>query len=584
MKRFILMTVVLSVVAVVPLLPQARPGQLATAIQEGRRAAALAMIQAGADVNEAQPDGTRPIHWAVYRIDYDVLDALIAKKAGVNVANEFGHTPLAEAVKQGDARMVKTLLGAGSGSESANADGQTALMIAIKNGDLPIVQMLIDAGARVNVVEKVQDQTPLMWAAAATRNAADMVKVLIAKGAAVNARARFTDWPSQITSEPRAQYHAYGGLTPLLYAARGGCYACVEALVAAGADVNLPTPEGVTPIMIALDSGYHGIARLLMERGGNPHVWDVYGRTALYIAVGNAGGAPAGGTVGAAPAGRGGPGRGGARGGGREGGQSGPGNAVDSGPQVPALEMINLLLAAGVDTNAQLNMRRPSNQGGRFGDPLLSTGTTPLLRALINNETNAARLLLEQGANPNIYGMGLSPWLYAAGITSGTFNEARGGVAGSVDTALLDLMLAHGADVNAQVTGAASYSGRIARSLTGDPVNTKSNEGMTALHVAVRSRNATFVRYLLDKGARTDIKDASGRTPLDVLNGVPAFQPAVFADADGVVPPNPNAAPAAPAPAGAGRGGGAGGRGGGNPAAVQEIRALLQGPPQNQPK
>ena len=143
-------------------------------------------------------------------------------------------------------------------------------------------------------------------------------------------------------------------------------------------------------------------------------------------------------------------------------------------------------------------------------------------------------------------------------------------------------MLAHGADVNAQVTGAASYSGRIARALTGDPVNTTSNEGMTALHVAVRSQNASLVRYLLDKGARTDIKDASGRTPLDVLNGVPAFQPAVFADADGVVPPNPNAAPAAPpAPAGAGRGGGAGGRGGGNPAAVQEIRAMLQGAPQN---
>ena len=253
------------------------------------------MIKAGADVNQAQPDGTRPIHWAVYRVDHELVDALIAKKARVDVANEFGHTPLAEAVRQGDARIVKTLLGAGSGTEGANADGQTALMVAIKNGDLPVFQMLIDAGAKVNVVEKVQDQTPLMWAAAATRNAAEMVKVLIAKGATVNARARFTDWPSQITSEPRAQYHAYGGLTPLLYAARGGCYACVEALVAAGADVNLPTPEGVSPIMVALDNGHNGVARLLMERGGNPHVWDVYGRTALYIAVGNAGGGGAAG-------------------------------------------------------------------------------------------------------------------------------------------------------------------------------------------------------------------------------------------------------------------------------------------------
>lgn len=653
MKRFILTTGILIglVAASAPILEtqSAQPRQttatpLATLIQEGRRSEALAMIKAGADVNVAQPDGTRPIHWAVYRVDHELVDALIAKKARVDVANEFGHTPLAEAVRQADEQMVRALLAAGSGTEGANEDGQTALMVAIKNAELPVFRLLLEAGAKVNVVEKVQGQTPLMWAAAAPRNAGEMVKALIAKGADVNARAKFTDWPSQITSEPRAQYHAYGGLTPLLYAARSGCYTCVEALIAAGADVNLPTPEGVSPIMVALDNDHNGVARLLMERGGNPHVWDVYGRTALYIAVGNTGGGAAGGAApgrggpggggpgaggrGAAPgapagagaaapgAGRGAPGAGaagagapgaGAAQGARAGGQAGPGGRAgggggrggaggggrgpagganpDSGPQVSPMEMINLLLAAGVDVNPQLNMRRPSNQGGRFSDPLLSTGTTPLLHALIINSTDVARLLLEKGANPNIHGMGLSPWLYAAGITSGTYNEARGG-GGNVDTTMLDLMLKHGADINGQVTGAASYSGRIARALTGDPVNTKSNEGMTALHVAVRSRNAALVRYLLDKGARTDIKDASGRTPLDVLNGVPAYQPAVFADADGIVPPNPNAAPAAPAtaaPAGAGRAGagGGGGRGGGaaNPAAVEEIRSALQAAP-----
>ena len=652
MKRFIVTTGILLglVAASAPNLrtqsaqPRQTPStQLATVIQEGRRTEALAMIKAGVDVNAAQPDGTRPIHWAVYRVDHELVDALIAKKAQVDVANEFGHTPLAEAVRQADARIVKALLGAGSGTEGANEDGQTALMVAIKNAELPVFQMLLEAGAKVNVVEKVQGQTPLMWAAAAQRNAGEMVKALIAKGAEVNARARFTDWPSQITSEPRAQYHAYGGLTPLLYAARGGCYTCVESLIAAGADVNLPTPEGVSALMVALDNDHNGVARLLMERGGNPHVWDVYGRTALYIAVGNAGGGAAGGAApgrggpgggapgaggrGAAPgagavppgagavapgAGRGAPGAGapgagapgaaqGARAGGGQGGRAGggaggrggagggggrgpAGGGADSGPQVSPMEMLNLLLAAGVDVNPQLNMRRPSNQGGRFSDPLLSTGTTPLLHALIINAPDVVRLLLEKGANPNIYGMGLSPWLYAAGITSGTYNEGRGGGGGNVDTTMLDLMLKHGADINGQVTGASSYSGRIARALTGDPVNTKSNEGMTALHVAVRSRNASLVQYLIGKGARADIKDASGRTPSDVLNGVPAFQPAVFADADGVAPPNPNAAPAVAAPAAAGRAGGAGGAGGrgggaGNPAAVEEIRKTLQNVP-----
>lgn len=73
--------------------------------------------------NEAQPDGTRPVHWAVYRVDYEVLEALIAKKAKVDVTNDFGFTPLAEAAMLADARMVKILLDAGARPDSANADG-----------------------------------------------------------------------------------------------------------------------------------------------------------------------------------------------------------------------------------------------------------------------------------------------------------------------------------------------------------------------------------------------------------------------------------------------------------------------------
>ena len=628
MKRFIL-SVVLMAALVATALPQAKPGQLATAIQEGKRAAALEMIRAGADVNEAQPDGTRPIHWAVYRVDYDLMDALIAKKAKVDVTNEFGSTPLAEATKQGDARMVKTLLAAGSGTEGANADGQTALMIAIKNGDLPIFNMLIDAGAKVNVVEKVQDQTPLMWAAAANRNAAEMVKVLIAKDANVNARAKFNDWPGQITSEPRAQYHTYGGLTPLLYAARGGCYACVEALVSSGANVNTPNNEGMTPLMIALDNSHNGVAKFFLDKGANPHVWDIYGRTALYVAVdhapgaaaagggagagggggrggagggagrGGAGGpgaapipavpgaaapagAPAGPGGGQAAAGRGGAPGGGGRGGGGVGGGGGAAAApVDSGPQVSSMEIINLLLAAGVSPNSELNARRPeAGSGGRFADPLLSSGTTPLLLALVGNKPDVAKVLLDKGANPNIYGMGISPWLYANGLTAGVLNTGRGGGArgggggATVNTELLDLMVKHGADVNAQVNGADKYSGRVSYAWR-DPNFTQSNEGMTALHVAARSQNSTLVKYLLAHGARTDIVDASGRTPLDVLNGVPALPPHVNADAEGLIPREALATVAPNAPATRGSGGGASGAAP-NPAVVLEIRTMLQ--------
>ena len=128
-----------------------------------------------------------------------MVDALIAKKAKVNVTNDFGSTPIAEAAKVGDARLLKALLNAGAGPEGANADGQTALMLAIKTGELPAVQALIQAGANVNAIEKFDNQTPLMWAAAATKNAGPMVKLLLSKDADVRPRARFTDWPGQIS-------------------------------------------------------------------------------------------------------------------------------------------------------------------------------------------------------------------------------------------------------------------------------------------------------------------------------------------------------------------------------------------------
>jgi ankyrin repeat protein len=239
-------------------------GSLASLIQRGDRKAALEKIRAGADVNEAQPDGTRPIHWAVFKVDYELLDALIAKKAKADVTNEFGATPLAEAVKVTDARMVKALLDAGAGVEGANLDGETALMLAIKTGELPIVQMLIQAGANVNTIEKEHRQTPLMYAAAAKKNAGEMVKLLLSKGAAVKPRTVYTEYP-EISQEPRVQYHPAGGLTALLYAARDGCYECVEAMIANGADVNVPTPEGVTPLLIALDNDNNDIAKLLLD-------------------------------------------------------------------------------------------------------------------------------------------------------------------------------------------------------------------------------------------------------------------------------------------------------------------------------
>lgn len=546
MKNFLV--AVSCIAAAGPMLAQTQKQSLADLIQAGNRKAALERIRAGADVNEAQPDGTRPIHWAVYHVDYELLDALIAKKAKVGVTNEFGSTPLAEAAKLADLRMVKTLLDAGAEPEGANQDGETALMLAIKTGELPVVDLLIQRGAKVNVVEKFHNQTPLMWAAAASRNAGEMVKLLLAKGADVKPRALYTDWASQITSEPRAQYRPVGGLTALLYAARNGCYDCVDALIAAGADVNVPTPEGVTALMLAIDNDHNDVAKLLLDRGANPNNWDWWGRTALYIAIDR--------KEALATPQRGGPGGAGARGGPGRGGAP----VANPGRRVSSIDIINALLAADVDPNPELNMHRPSRGGnsGRFIDPLLSTGCTPLLRATMAGDIEVVRALLEKGALPNVNDMGLTPFLVAAGV--GTGNRGGTGLAaaasagGAANTTLMDLLLQHGADVNARVTGTKTYSMRISRAPS-------ANEGMTALHNAAQSGRVDLVRYLLDKGANPEILDANGKKPIDLVG----------AAARG------GAGAAAPPVGGAARGGPAV-----SPADQAEIRALLQNGPAKQ--
>jgi ankyrin repeat protein len=57
---------------------------------------------------------------------------------------------------------------------------------------------------------------------------------------------------------------------------------------------------------------------------------------------------------------------------------------------------------------------------------------------------------------------------------------------------------------------------------------------MTALHVAAQTGKLDIVRYLLDKGARTDIADSEGRKPMDLVatGAKPAGEGAAAATAE----------------------------------------------------
>src|SRR4030081_3254367 len=127
---------------------------LAGLIQAGHRDAALKGIAAGGGVNAAPRDRTTPQHWAVYKIDADLVRALLERGAKPDVLNSYGSSPLTEAVKVANARLVGMLLDGGSNVEVPTQEGQTALMLAARAGSLDVAEQLVRHGANVNAREK----------------------------------------------------------------------------------------------------------------------------------------------------------------------------------------------------------------------------------------------------------------------------------------------------------------------------------------------------------------------------------------------------------------------------------------------
>ncbi len=52
-----------------------------------------------------------------------------------------------------------------------------------------------------------------------------------------------------------------------------------------GADINLPDPEGISPLLMAVINMRFDAAAALIRQGANPNHFDFWGRAPLYAAV-----------------------------------------------------------------------------------------------------------------------------------------------------------------------------------------------------------------------------------------------------------------------------------------------------------
>lgn len=187
----------------------------------------------------------------------------------------------------------------------------------------------------------------------------------------------------------------------------------------------------------------------------------------------------------------------------------------------------------GVDPNTQLEAHRPFL--GRFVDDLLNTGCTPLLRAAVGMDKEAVELLLKHGALVDLPTVsGVTPLMAASGIGwggvggSGPGQSPRIAVRTNLEgeaIAVIEVLLKAGADINARITDTSSHTGVIAR-----PSSMSERAGQTAIFGAVGAGTVNettpprnwlkLTQFLIDHGARLDIKDARGVDLIECMKGL----------------------------------------------------------------
>jgi ankyrin repeat protein len=496
---------IMAVCVAVTSLATAAETTLLDAAERGDRAAAMRLLAKGANVNTPGPDGTTAIMWAASNEDLELVRALIKAGANVSLKNQFGTTALTEAAIIGSAPVIEALLKAGADPNTKNPEGETPLMAVARAGKVEAARRLLEAGADINAKEEWGGQTALMWAAAQSQ--AEMVKFLASKGADLNARGVIRQWERKVITEPRPKDMNKGGFTPLIYAAREGCVDCARHLMAAGADPDLEDPERITPLNMALLNLHFEFAAFMVKAGADVNKWDLFGRSPLYMAA----------DVNTLPT--------------KGNGAMAVIPSVDS---VTALDVAKMLLDAGANPNLQLKRRPPYRDvpQDRGGDTILAQGATPLLRAARAGDAPMVDLLLKRGALVDLPSKeGVTPLMAAAGVEFGTRvtrgrNRTNEGV-----LATMTLLLAAGADINArsvtdaprtgEYSAAATAAARTGRGGRASQVPSASAvPHQAALHGAAERGYTALVKFLAENGADLQVKDANGRTALDLAKGV----------------------------------------------------------------
>ncbi len=487
---------------------------VADAVMKGDTAAVRKLLLAKADVNVPQVDGATALHWAVYRDDVPTADMLLKAGANVKAANREGTTPLFMAALYGNPAMIDRLIKAGADAKSRGPNGETPLMFAARNGNPAAIKLLVAAGADVNAKENIRATTALMWAA--EEGHAPAAKALLELGADVSAKSGPAGLPRNYMAQA-VNVEQVEAAAKRRRAAREAGRSYADQLAFEQATGAAPKDDILAQAAQFVASGAATAAEAAAALGLTADQV-----TAAVAALGgvNFGQPPA---AGGARAGRG----GGGRGAGAQAGRGGAATAAAAAAQAAQDQATDVIVAGLVGGGSggltplvfaaregDLETAKVLVDGGADVNQTTEYGWTPLLVATNNRNYKLGAYLLEKGADPDIANKGGWTPLYLAtdnrNIEGGDYPVPKPDMD---HLEYITLLLNKGADPNIQVT-----ENTLSRTIF--TMQWFFEPGATAFVRASQSSDTALMKLLLAHGADPKITTDFGDTALTVAGGI----------------------------------------------------------------
>ncbi|CAH8651679.1 unnamed protein product [Heterobilharzia americana] len=255
------------------------------AAQGDHEQVACLLLQNGSNPDDITIDYLTPLHVAAHCGSLQVARTLLNSHCNVNARALNGFTALHIACKKSRVEMASLLLKYGALLGAATETGLTPLHVSSFVGCIHIVSLLLQRGTNVNQTT-LRNETALHLAA--RNRQVEALKVLLGYQANLDYRTRDNQTALHKLVEHGAdpEMKTKKGFTPLHLSAKSGSIKITELLLhKAKSDPNATARNGFTPVHVAAYYNNKDVLSKLIECGGDVNRPARNGFTPLHLAV-----------------------------------------------------------------------------------------------------------------------------------------------------------------------------------------------------------------------------------------------------------------------------------------------------------